>query len=787
MATALLFPNLSGTGTDDGAYHARSTRHLKSKNTIAGQEAINEAVLGAHAHLQLDSARTTTVVGLIGSTARGKTELANSLAESPVAWATGAGAGTGHHTAVHMLHLPERDVIQLHLDGPCDCPVSLGFADKMVEMAASGTLHQWLAETDQTYFKALLFMFLSCHVIVVCQDGPRVDLRTLQMLRLLQHTKKAVGPAISSHMYGNAREAKDAPRPLLPGRIVPSVLFVFRVPPAILEGAAGGGAQHQKRGGAESSPAVKLQQSLEKQLSYLLRKLKVTEGPYDAQARLFHTNTNSSSSPTAFVLAEASSNDVMAAFDDIFGDAVAGGSMLPFSGIRRFGSGTGGGVDGPDDQFWASLVGEETSSSWNDDAAATAADDNAPWQHNQQGVVGLRSCIRAHIAEAAARSAAGGSAARAGRGGNNTNTNTNTNATSSGGGGGGGDKEPPAAKGAGTARPQPTSAEWFVNVLALHDILFVAGGGRGERLQPVWGKNLRYQKKASGGNGKVAIAMRQLARIGGQQATQTPSRFSEQICRLALPHARQAYTTDLPEFYTRARHEQQMRKVRAAFRSKTLGAARPAHEHQLEAECAAIWAGGRQLCDGQSLSGCHCILKRHGPDVRHTSGVRFRRACSCGKVVTLVEDAFEPADANGRFERCCRQAPGYLHLPGADWSLHRLGSAAHYPAWGFLLDGFVAGRNRLAMWPGAGGAGGAAAADQSGGTSSASNRLMFAPLVQRVPPPPARGTLLSLGLGSILSALADSSVAASAAATAESAKSEPAAPGGGGGGGGGGG
>jgi hypothetical protein len=73
-----------------------------------------------------------------------------------------------------------------------------------------------------------------------------------------------------------------------------------------------------------------------------------------------------------------------------------------------------------------------------------------------------------------------------------------------------------------------------------------------------------------------------------------------------------------------------MTRVVSAFRSKATGSARPRFEAQLRTECMHIWQNGRQLCDACSLTGQPCILRKHGSDTPHTSGVQSRRSCSCG-------------------------------------------------------------------------------------------------------------------------------------------------------------
>ena len=73
--------------------------------------------------------------------------------------------------------------------------------------------------------------------------------------------------------------------------------------------------------------------------------------------------------------------------------------------------------------------------------------------------------------------------------------------------------------------------------------------------------------------------------------------------------------------------------------------------------------------------------------------------------------------------------------------MHMLGGASYYnQITGLLLDGFLPGRNKLAMWPGSSG--------------QKSSRLSFAALVPERPAPPQRN-MLCLGLGSIMNALAE--------------------------------
>jgi hypothetical protein len=293
-------------------------------------------VLGGREHLKLGDDRVV-VVGLVGSSVFGKAELANNLAGSAV-WKDSL--NLDRPSAIKLLHQHDKNTILLHLDGLCDFPFAMEMAENMTRMAGNGSLHGWMADTDTEHFKALLYMFLVCHVVLVTQDGPRVDVRVLQTLRLLQQAKQAIGPALQAQLFGHTSDARDNLRHLLPSQIVPCILFVFRVLPSMLV------SSRTKSGQGEANKsfrtenlAVKLQQSLEKQLTFLLRKLKATEG--DSNSTLF--SLPQLSHPAVFVLEENSSDDMLSVFDDIFGDGFAE-AMLPFGGLGRF-AGSNGGFD----------------------------------------------------------------------------------------------------------------------------------------------------------------------------------------------------------------------------------------------------------------------------------------------------------------------------------------------------------------------------------------------------------------------------------------------------------
>ncbi|CAD7697410.1 unnamed protein product, partial [Ostreobium quekettii] len=96
-------------------------------------------------------------------------------------------------------------------------------------------------EASLRWMLAALVTFLSCHMVLVLQRGPTLDVTLLHKFRNLQVIKDALGPFVSSalgpaqdphHASQNARMARGTQRegrtPLLPGHCIPWAMFIFQ-------------------------------------------------------------------------------------------------------------------------------------------------------------------------------------------------------------------------------------------------------------------------------------------------------------------------------------------------------------------------------------------------------------------------------------------------------------------------------------------------------------------------------------------------------------------------------
>lgn len=89
-------------------------------------------------------------------------------------------------------------------------------------------------------------------------------------------------------------------------------------------------------------------------------------------------------------------------------------------------------------------------------------------------------------------------------------------------------------------------------------------------------------------------------------------------------------------------------------------------------ECTNYWMAGRQMCEELSLTGSHCVNRKHllnknsqgekeaMPVMPHRSSVTYISACNCGKKQSARDDPFNLLDANFTFysemeDECCRE------------------------------------------------------------------------------------------------------------------------------------
>lgn len=92
-------------------------------------------------------------------------------------------------------------------------------------------------------------------------------------------------------------------------------------------------------------------------------------------------------------------------------------------------------------------------------------------------------------------------------------------------------------------------------------------------------------------------------------------------------------------------------------------------------ECTNYWMAGRQMCEELSLTGSHCVNRKHLLNkssrssssseasmavMPHRSAVTYISACNCGKKQSARDDPFNLLDANFTFysemeDECCRE------------------------------------------------------------------------------------------------------------------------------------
>ena len=252
-------------------------------------------LIAAHTRLQLAGSEQVAVVGVVGRTQLGKAELLNGLAEAPLC----PGGEPAAALEIRVVHQPRQRRILLYLSGPFDAPAMLASVERAESQ--SGGLAAALAGQDFEHIKAMLYVFHVAHVVLVASEGPRVDLQLLRTLSVLQHAKRSLGSSLVNALGVSGRVASAEPRTLAAGCVVPLLLFVFRVPP---------GAPFSRRN------CEKLQGSLDKQLAYLMRKLRLPEGK--GPEPLFSLSKEGG---TACVVSAPPTGDIVGVFDGLFSGA----------------------------------------------------------------------------------------------------------------------------------------------------------------------------------------------------------------------------------------------------------------------------------------------------------------------------------------------------------------------------------------------------------------------------------------------------------------------------------
>ncbi|KAI5068008.1 hypothetical protein GOP47_0016353 [Adiantum capillus-veneris] len=100
-------------------------------------------------------------------------------------------------------------------------------------------------------------------------------------------------------------------------------------------------------------------------------------------------------------------------------------------------------------------------------------------------------------------------------------------------------------------------------------------------------------------------------------------RFSDEWCKRMFPSVLATYTKALPPCYPTHVHQCHLEKALHSFKGLVRGPAVNLFTEKLKADCEAIWKSGRQLCDAVSLTGRPCIHKVHDVSQGSTDEVKI--------------------------------------------------------------------------------------------------------------------------------------------------------------------
>ncbi|XP_060084858.1 nonsense-mediated mRNA decay factor SMG8-like [Ylistrum balloti] len=161
---------------------------------------------------------------------------------------------------------------------------------------------------------------------------------------------------------------------------------------------------------------------------------------------------------------------------------------------------------------------------------------------------------------------------------------------------------------------------------------------------------------------------------------ETDIRFSENRCNKVLPLAEAAYQEGLPTHYITNFHLTKLAQAHRVFYQFARGPACEKYLKQLEAACEKYWKNGHQLCEEVSLTGNHCVnpLHRlpeegetednaHLPVMAHSSQMKTKAVCNCGRKQADKDDPFDHKTANFDFfdalEKVCCEELKHIEMP----------------------------------------------------------------------------------------------------------------------------
>uniref|UniRef100_A0A6B2KY46 Nonsense-mediated mRNA decay factor SMG8 n=1 Tax=Arcella intermedia TaxID=1963864 RepID=A0A6B2KY46_9EUKA len=127
-----------------------------------------------------------------------------------------------------MYHDVESQIIYLHLVSLEDHVVLSNMSRGLHPNMSQTDFHLWLEKQEYHHLKALLFLFMSCHILLIVHPDHNFDIGYLRILRILGIMKNLVGESVMNYLANTLRlQDFKFSSPFCPGRCVPIISFVF--------------------------------------------------------------------------------------------------------------------------------------------------------------------------------------------------------------------------------------------------------------------------------------------------------------------------------------------------------------------------------------------------------------------------------------------------------------------------------------------------------------------------------------------------------------------------------
>eukprot|EP00117_Sycon_ciliatum_P035779 scpid49791/ scgid27053/ Protein SMG8; Protein smg-8 homolog len=159
---------------------------------------------------------------------------------------------------------------------------------------------------------------------------------------------------------------------------------------------------------------------------------------------------------------------------------------------------------------------------------------------------------------------------------------------------------------------------------------------------------------------------------------QLQHQFSESRCSKAAPAAFNAYKEGLPDLYTTSQHKVQLDNALRVFSVQSRGPSMHVYIDEIRQRCEEYWEDGHKACEQISMTGRTCHLPYHllpktsdnggseesdgtdTPRMQHSNNHVALHSCNCGRLQTDRPDPFTLKDANFTFYEtlelgCCGQ------------------------------------------------------------------------------------------------------------------------------------